>query len=506
MKHLLLLLTIALISCNNKKSVINKYLNENNLTAQELTINIKKDTTVILQSGTRIIVPAGSLKTPDGQPAKLIAKEALTIEDIMLAGLSTESNGVPLRSGGMLYLNAAPGENVEIIEPLGAEIPTSMADTSMQLYKGEVTEDGSINWKDPQPLQTKENPLLANGELLYKKNCASCHHPTKPGTGPALFGAGKRIGNMQTLYNWVNNPAKVMVSSCYFQDLRFKHGSGMMPAFPLLTTEEIDDIFRYINKEGIKRNNNEEYDLPPDYFNYDNCAYYLEAYRILSGQKDSLTAIKEKFIQLEQTYPDSTSVNYRPPIEKIPSESIVSPHDYDADFYVIKIETFGWYNVDIPLGFPETDSELAVSIAGTHAGKNEVFLIIPHSRTFQRGGLLDDHIHWGFYEKNGSIGLEQGKTAYVFAIGENPDKAQLYFGSEKFTTSRSQNIKIKMKPVTRKQLEHAIKKFSFEDITLEANRTYTKETLKSVESKLLNMEYTVHRCSCMQSDTAMSEK
>lgn len=500
MRYLPLFFLALLFSCSSKQSIINKYLNAENLPVQQLTININADTTLLLQNGTRLIIPAGSLKTKNGQSARLIVKEALTIQQIVLAGLSTESNGKPLRSGGMLFLDAAPGEDVEIVKPITAEIPTQSADSTMKLYKGEVKDDGSINWTDPEPLETKANPALAVGEQLFKQNCASCHHLMKKGTGPALFGAEKRIGSMDIIYEWVKNPAATMQHRPYFCDLKNQYGGVMMQAFPLLEPRDIDAIFLYINKEGMKLNGNKEY-VKTDSFNYDSCEYYLAEFRSLSTQKDSLAKIKEKFIQLKQTYPDSTSVYFRGIPIKIPSPDIVSPPDYDADHYIIKIEALGWYNVDVPLGNIETDSELFVTLSGDHANKNEVFLVIPSTRTFQRGGFLNDNTKYGFYEKSGKIGLEQGQTAYVFAVGESPDTAQLYFGSVTFTTSKSQDLKIKMQKVTKEQLQIAITRFKFDDVTAAVQRTFTKETLNSIENKLQLLRMKAPRCIC-NSDSA----
>lgn len=143
-----------------------------------------------------------------------------------------------------------------------------------------------------------------------------------------------------------------------------------------------------------------------------------------------------------------------------------------------------------------TDSELFVTLNGDHAKKNEVFLVIPSTRTFQRGGFLNDKARYGFYEKSGKIGLEQGQTAYVFAVGESPDTAQLYFGSIMFTTSKYQDLKINMQKVTKEQLKAGITRFKFADVTAEVQRTYTKETLKTVEGKLEFLKVKAARCDC----------
>jgi hypothetical protein len=71
-----------------------------------------------LRGGTIITIPAHALKAEDGKTARLEVKEALSIEQMLLAGLRTQTNGIPLQSGGMIYINAAKDARVSILKPL----------------------------------------------------------------------------------------------------------------------------------------------------------------------------------------------------------------------------------------------------------------------------------------------------------------------------------------------------------------------------------------------------
>lgn len=494
----LTLIVILLLSCSSKKSIINKHLNAENLPSQQLTINVNADTSFLLQNGTRLTIPAGSLKTKDGKPAILIAKEALTIQQITLAGLSTESNGKPLRSGGMLFLDAAPGEEVEIVKPIIADIPTQSADTTMQLYKGEVKDDGSINWTDPEPLQIKEDPAYAVGKQLFMQSCASCHHPFKDGTGPALFGAEERIGDINIYYKYVNNPAAMTVCNPYFQELKQKFGGVLMQDFPNLTHKDIDAIIYYVNKEGGKQNGT--YINKSD-FSYDSCDYYRELYHILTYSLDSLEEVrgKERFDNVNVTtgvFTDTTPIPFTKPAIPIKESPVVQPNSYQADYYQFNIDAFGWHNVDVLEGDDVKDCELTISLSGKHSDKNEVFLVIPAFKIFMRGGLMDDSMNYAFKYTDGKIPLKENLDAYVFVIGESPDTAQLFFGATRFTTSLKQNLDIKMEAVTQAQLTTSMKAFNFTDMNFSVNRTYTKETIRSVEGQVEMLKNKIQRCNC----------
>src|SRR5690606_24259918 len=51
------------------------------------------------------------------------------------------------------------------------------------------------------------------GQTLFQTNCASCHNPIKPMTGPALKGVTETVpGGMNWIYDWVHNSSKVIAS------------------------------------------------------------------------------------------------------------------------------------------------------------------------------------------------------------------------------------------------------------------------------------------------------
>ena len=79
------------------------------------------------------------------------------------------------------------------------------------------------------------------GKTLFNNNCASCHHPVKESTGPALQGAVDRVPSKEWLYSWVKNSSAVVKSGDkYANEIFEKYKKSVMTSFGNLTNEEID--------------------------------------------------------------------------------------------------------------------------------------------------------------------------------------------------------------------------------------------------------------------------
>jgi mono/diheme cytochrome c family protein len=87
------------------------------------------------------------------------------------------------------------------------------------------------------------------GAALFKNNCASCHHPLKRQTGPALKGASQRwadAGESDLFYDWVKNAGALLASgkSARAKEMESFDPSVMTPQ--AVNDSEIDDIVAYI--------------------------------------------------------------------------------------------------------------------------------------------------------------------------------------------------------------------------------------------------------------------
>ncbi len=108
-------------ACNTDKKA-SSVLNTDALTVQTFGININRDTTLVTKGNCIIKIPAGSIQS-DQADLKLEVKEALSNEDIVLAGLTTMSGDTMLSSGGMLKVAPAAGYKAVITKNITALVP-----------------------------------------------------------------------------------------------------------------------------------------------------------------------------------------------------------------------------------------------------------------------------------------------------------------------------------------------------------------------------------------------
>jgi cytochrome c551/c552 len=89
--------------------------------------------------------------------------------------------------------------------------------------------------------------MAADGEALFKANCANCHKPDKDYTGPALKGWSTRVPDAAWIYKWVANPAQMIASDAYSKTLFEKWKPTVMTGFSNLKKDEIDAIMKYVD-------------------------------------------------------------------------------------------------------------------------------------------------------------------------------------------------------------------------------------------------------------------
>jgi mono/diheme cytochrome c family protein len=89
---------------------------------------------------------------------------------------------------------------------------------------------------------------IANGDALFKNNCAQCHAVNEKVVGPALAGITKRR-SLSWLVPWVQNSAKVVASGDeYAVKIYNDNGKQQMPSFAL-SKKEIQDIIAWIDSQ-----------------------------------------------------------------------------------------------------------------------------------------------------------------------------------------------------------------------------------------------------------------
>jgi mono/diheme cytochrome c family protein len=101
---------------------------------------------------------------------------------------------------------------------------------------------------------TTQKVFAQDGKALFQANCASCHHPLKDATGPALKGVDSRVPSKEWLHKWVRNSAALIASGDkHANEIYLKWNKTAMTAFPNLKDEEIDAIITYVNSVEDKK-------------------------------------------------------------------------------------------------------------------------------------------------------------------------------------------------------------------------------------------------------------
>ncbi|SFW79902.1 Cytochrome c, mono-and diheme variants [Chitinophaga sancti] len=462
---LYLLSLLAFISCQQNVP-LNGKLNTDKLPSQLVTINTSRDNYIKLSGGSIVQVPANALKTASGDSVKLEIKEAFTLGQMARAGLYTRSNGELLSSGGMLYIAPQAGQDVQILKPLKVIVPADHVEDDMQLFKGEI-KDSAINWVDPQPLEmNKGEARLANGKSLYQSNCKQCHDVTKKLIGPALFGTMQRWHNdTAAVYLLTRNFAQAMQAypqaACIYNE--YKIG---MPGYPSFPDEDLYDIYRYIQEEGMKQFGK----IPEEYTsnkNCDSCEYIIQlAMKIFNSDSARFNlsySINRSDVQSSQGI-DSIAINFTPPVTQNAAQ--IPPV-----FYSFEILSFGWYNVDsyIKKNPLATSTKLKVVQEGLTSPVLFPVMVIPSRKIIQAGFLSSDGGYFYFYDMDGSIQLPPGERGYIFALGEKKDI--VLFGLTRFVTGKDQTIKINIQQSNIKEVEAAINQLQLPDVTVNINPT-----------------------------------
>jgi hypothetical protein len=169
----LIALTALISSCSNDKENSNdlftKVYTKDNLPIQTFKINADRDTLLKTKAGTTIRLFKNTFVNTKGEnvvgSVEIEFKEALTTIDMVLANLTTTTDGKMLQTGGMMYINATSnGQQLAIAEnkAIGIVMPTDKVVEGMQLFEG--TEDSlGINWENPKQII---NDLFANDSVI----------------------------------------------------------------------------------------------------------------------------------------------------------------------------------------------------------------------------------------------------------------------------------------------------------------------------------------------------
>jgi hypothetical protein len=544
----LLVIATLLFACNS--SIKNKerfsLFTTDSIPKKQYTIDNTKDTLLHTLNGSWLKIEKGSFNTATNN-VTLEIKEALSVEQIIKAGLSTESNGKPLSSGGMIYINVKE-ENVTIAKPIKVALPTTFTNPNMQLFKGKET-NGQVNWDNPTPLkENAETKLLNQGKALYEAKCSNCHAIGKEGSfGPDLANIYKRFGNavygegvylgfghyFKKVYypytvGYTDNNKKVEQYDfanghidpyiCNLIKLYKDSAVDLSDSFNIVLNKSMNlqNVYDFIQNESDNKN------LPyPKHAYLDKCADSCRIYNELKNSRNTkVTLEKLKREQLinengsmieninmpndnlsePETLNNEQIINQPPPQE---FSDKVDPERFTSQYYQFEIETFGWFNIDVLIENVDgvKKSELFVRVQGIYQERVSISLIIPSAKINVQGGKADNG-DYAFYEKSGSILLPQNRKAYILAVTESG--GTLAYAVQEFITNEKQTFAMELKAASKEEFSKAVKRIEIDGLSIKVagskNAIAIREADKQIEklnNQLNNIErYKPKNCDC----------
>ncbi len=488
----LILMVALLAACNHSTNFISKYLSPANLVDQSFIINTEKDTAVKTADGILVSIPANTIHA-SSSTVTLTIKEAVTLAEMLKSGLTTQAGKDILSSDGMFYI--ATKEESTVSGAIKISVPAFDADKKMQLYKG-AEQDGKIDWQSPAPITKTVDPLSDSGEILFKAYCAPCHGVARPLTGPALAWMDKRKSR-HWLHAYIQDNFQVKTSDgnegSYACCLSHKWGSAM-PAYKLLSNDNIDAICRYVDKvskeEGIHENFNPNSDC-------DSCTYYHAYYAELMGKRDSLVIGNGEMAKVEITPPPAMQPSQQPlPVNANFISNNVMPTSNAAEYYQFDITAYGWYNIDVLLHLctGTQNSELRVRIQGEFKYRAKVMLVIPSRKVVAQGGYLENSNDYGFYTTDGKIPLPQGDDAFIIAVSEQNEK--LFYAQQHFITSAAQTIDMALHENTKEGILQSFSYFQLSGVDMTIEKAKNFDGVKGIDSELKKVESKLVNCTC----------
>ncbi len=476
---LFLLFLFLCCACNENGEPVLQFFNTRNLPSSYYTIDTERDTVLLTAKGASIRIPKGAIRGAANKKVRLEVKEAYNVSDMMLAGIQTNSDGKMLSSGGMIYIQAADGD-AEMVQPVAVSMPSGNFEADMKLFKGQWDKDSALNWTDPQPLIPNQ-PLLdsiAEGKAIFNTNCSSCHNPLRDATGPPLVFLTQRR-NKAWLKRFIHNNAELIASGDPLANCLYNHwNKTVMTAFPSMTDDELEKLYRYLDQ--VSKNLNPG-DYPDIGKGLDSCKTYYKARLELERLRG--VKIRDNGPEVERVFLDSAYHDLDLP------ENLVVPKNDNSTSYSFTITSFGWYNVDaFAMNLPGFESAtLKVRLNGGYAGHTNIYLVIPSAKVCVEGGLLQgaDKVY-GFYTDDGQLSLPQGKQAYILTCTEK--KGQILFGRAGFITAKDNLVTVTPVPVTKEIMNKMIAYMDLQDLSVEAKASKNADTIRSIDAKLKQLE------------------
>jgi cytochrome c2 len=469
---LFVLILLTATCTTTKKKPPQTLLTPRLLESQVFNIEPGKAQTIRTKNGATIQLPENALELAGSGPVQLEIREAYTLEAMLLAGLVTESNGRPLSSGGMIYLSARQNNrDIALQKKAVISIPLTNYSAGMQVYKGRLNGDSTINWVQPRALDSTPDQLLASGKQLFMSNCASCHGIKKTGAGPALENILNRVPSRKWLYAYTRN---------WRAAFEFKDSTGFnystysccksqltpteMPSFPSLSDSALDAIYLYIQSESASLVNT----------NADICAPCLLLKEDI-GEKQN-TTLQDAGVQ-EQSQNNTLLDDAGQ--EQLQTNTLQKPAEWEGQLrkgftdmpvsgeYTFSIETLGWYNIDADYaGLPGTTlCSVDVTVSNPPASPAlNVYLLAPAKKNLSVSNSNIGNVY-SFSKVDGKIPLHLNDGALVLAFAEQGGK--VLYGIRFFNVQQSNQLQVALQEAGSADFEKIIAGLRFDGLNMQ---------------------------------------
>lgn len=511
-KFLLLfsLLLMVIIGCNMMGDSTGPVMDTSNLQSQDFEIDTERDTIIMASNGTVLRIPAGTLVAANGKRATLEVKEALTIADMILGGLTTMAGDEALASGGMLFVNGKEGSQLK--GKIEISLPSTHISSKMQLYKGVETSERKVDWQNPQPLpQSAASATIAaidEGRIAFAQKCASCHAIGKDGKAPNLAHFPRRFPQEG---EWIyyqhygsvtnNDMNRGHFLDHYYGPALYKCNlqsqySTVGPEYNSkgdATDPVIGLVFKYIQTESDRLN----LPLPKQEILMDcidSCKIYLRKKLALeSAVTKSKGEIENLISENGPLVVEKRSFDVPPVVvQNNPQfiQGLVSVQNPTSTYYQFNIESFGWYNIDMLYKDLDqlTESNLRVKLVDGNDDFS-IYLIIPSHKILQPAGHLKAEGEYGFYDQNGNLPLPANTTAFILAVQDGKDNPRyslqrLDIGE----TGINEYVELTTREVTKEGFNNLMTNLAWENLKISVSNAKNADSIRTREKELDKLE------------------
>ena len=412
------------------------------LKTQSFTIDALKGGTLTGKEGAKLAIPANAFVDRNGNPVKgkvtIILKEALSMTDIVLGGLTTTSDSNVLESGGMIYVHAtANGEQLAIApsKEIMATIPAVDRLAGMQLFEGQVKKDETINWVNPADvIMEEEFEAIAPGPVRDSV-IAFVSFDIPPPVKPVEYkGDGNDLIEVK-----IEKPQ-------FFPELSFYKGVEWM-LVDQASNKKGDaekewvkvDIARS-KKQGVyvltitdAKKKKKSYDVVP-VFEGDN---YEKAMAEYDKKLEAYEREKQERRKLEQR-------------QAARQHTILKAQDY-ADAYVFPMRQLGWVNCD---RFYNMRGAKEAIVRAVVDDANDAFAYMVFTK---RNICLPGYLNEGAFVFDNGFGpmvLPIGEEVLILAVSGSEGKQR--FGMEKAVIAEALTVTLQLKETTPEKIREML--------------------------------------------------